>query len=113
MIFWRFYTTFLIIFAFFSCYIYFMTIEQTIEIPANRQITLEVPSQIPTGKARIELKVIPLIKERDKSGKISLTKQSIEEMLRNSPHTQALTGILHTDMTIEEIREERLTKYLK
>ena len=90
-----------------------MTIEQTVEIPANRQITLEVPPQIPTGKARIELKVIPFIKEQDKPVKISLTKQSIEEMLQNSPHTRALTGILHTDMTIEEIREERLTKHLK
>jgi hypothetical protein len=90
-----------------------MTIEQTVEIPANRQITLEVPPQIPTGKARIEFKVIPFMKEQDKPVKISLTKKSIEEMLQNSPHTQALTGILHTDMTIEEIREERLAKHLK
>ena len=28
-----------------------MTIEQTIEIPASRRITLEVPPEIPTGKA--------------------------------------------------------------
>jgi len=90
-----------------------MTIEQTVDIPANRKITLEVPPQIPTGKARIELNVIPFINEQDKPEKISLTKQSIEEMLQNSPHTQALTGILHTDMTIEEIREERLSKHLK
>jgi hypothetical protein len=90
-----------------------MTIEQTVEIPANRQITLEVPPQIPTGKARIELNVIPFINEQDKPVKISLTKQSIEEMLRNSPHTRTLTGILHTDMTIEEIRGERLSKHLK
>jgi len=76
-----------------------MTIEQTVEIPANRQITLEVPPQIPTGKARIELNVIPFIKEQDKPGKIPITKQSIEKMLQNSPHTQALTGILHTDIT--------------
>jgi hypothetical protein len=27
-----------------------MTIEQTIEVPANRRITLEVPPQIPLGK---------------------------------------------------------------
>jgi len=46
-------------------------------------------------------------------GKFFLTKRSIEEMLQNSPHTRALTGILHTDMTIEEIREERLAKHLK
>ena len=90
-----------------------MTIEQTVEIPANRQITLEVPPQIPLGKARIELKVIPFIKEQDKLGKICLTKQLVEEMLQDSPHTRALTGILHTDMTTEEIRDERLAKHLK
>ena len=32
-----------------------MTIEQTIEIPASRRITLEVPVQIPVGKAQIFL----------------------------------------------------------
>ena len=30
-----------------------MTIEQTIEIPASRRITLEVPPQIPLGKVQI------------------------------------------------------------
>ena len=34
-------------------------------------------------------------------------------VFQNSPHTRALTRILHTDMTAEEIREERLAKYLK
>ena len=33
----------------FSYYIIFMTIMQTIEIPANRRVTIEVPPQIPTG----------------------------------------------------------------
>ena len=36
-----------------SCYDYFMTITQTIEIPANRRITLEVPPQIPAGRTII------------------------------------------------------------
>ena len=31
-------------------YIYSMTITQTVEIPADRRITLEIPPQIPTGK---------------------------------------------------------------
>ena len=35
-----------------------MIIEQTIEIPASRMITLSIPSEIPAGKARIT--VIPL-----------------------------------------------------
>ena len=33
-----------------------MTITQTVEIPADRRITLEIPREIPTGtKARFEL----------------------------------------------------------
>ena len=30
-----------------------MTIEQTVEIPSSRRITLEVPSEIPVGKATL------------------------------------------------------------
>jgi hypothetical protein len=29
-----------------------MTIEQTIEIPASRRITIEVPPELPAGKAK-------------------------------------------------------------
>jgi len=30
-----------------------MTIEQTVEIPANRRLTLEIPEEVPVGKARV------------------------------------------------------------
>ena len=89
-----------------------MTITQTVEIPADRRLTIDVPKEVPTGKAQVELKVIPFAKEENPE-KIRLTKQMIDEMLQNSPHTRALTGILHTDMTVEEIREERLAKYIQ
>ena len=32
-----------------------MTIEQTIEIPANRRIFLDLPPELPVGKARISV----------------------------------------------------------
>jgi hypothetical protein len=35
-----------------------MIIEQTIEIPANHRIYVDLPSQIPAGKARIEINVV-------------------------------------------------------
>jgi hypothetical protein len=35
-----------------------MTIEQTIEIPADRRIYLDLPPQIPAGKARITVQII-------------------------------------------------------
>jgi hypothetical protein len=47
----RFY--FYIIFAIFATlyYIYAMTITQTIDIPANHRLTIDVPREVPTGKA--------------------------------------------------------------
>jgi len=36
-----------------------MTIEQTIEIPADRRITLDLPPELPTGRAKVELIVTP------------------------------------------------------
>jgi len=94
-----------------------MTIEKTIEIPANHRITLDIPPQIPAGKAQLELKVIPFVNKPDDSGKLRLSKQELDEMLQNAqtPISDSLTGILADigDITIEQIREERLSKYLK
>ena len=96
-----------------------MTIKQTVDIPANRRLHLdiEVPTELPTGKARIELKVIPFEKQNipKNNGKLCLTKKELDEMLEKSPITRELTGILSDlgDITIEQIREERLAKYLK
>jgi hypothetical protein len=36
-----------------------MTIEQTVEIPANHRLTLEVPREIPAGKAVIAFTPVP------------------------------------------------------
>ena len=36
-----------------------MIIEQTIEVPANRRITLEVPIEVPAGKAILTYTVVP------------------------------------------------------
>jgi hypothetical protein len=38
---------------FISCYIYPMTIEQTVEIPANHRLTIEVPREIPAGRTQV------------------------------------------------------------
>jgi len=98
-----------------------MTITQTIEIPADRRITLEVPREVPAGAtARVEFKILPFVNEDKKpasatSPKLGLTKKELDEMLKNCPITQELSGILSDlgDITIEQIREERLAKYLQ
>jgi len=45
-----------------------MTITQTVEIPADRWLNLnfEIPREVPSGKAQIELKVIPFVKPEEK-----------------------------------------------
>jgi len=89
-----------------------MTYTQTIEIPADRRITLEVPREVPSGRANVEYKIIPFVLKKTKDEKIRLTKSMIDEMLQDET-VLSLTGILHTDMSLDEIREERLAKHLK
>ena len=97
-----------------------MTITQTVEIPADRRLVIDMPLEVPAGKAQVEVKVIPFVKKEGTPvdgvpPKLRLTKKELDEMLQNSPHTQALIGILSGsgDITTEQIREERLAKYLQ
>ena len=104
-----------------------MTITQTVEIPADHWLNIKVPQEVPAGAtALVELKVLysndkeekPLA---DKSPKLRLTRKKLDELLRNAktPISDSLTGILvnqgsgNIDITIEQIREERLAKYLQ
>ena len=91
-----------------------MTITQTVDIPLSREITIKVPSEVPPVKAQVEVKVIPFAKEAERPDKIRITKEKIEEMFQNSPHTRALSGILSGigDVDIDKIRMERLAKHL-
>ena len=43
-----------------------MTITQTVEIPADRRLTINIPSEIPAGKAQLEVRVIPFVKKDEK-----------------------------------------------
>ena len=100
-----------------------MSYTQTVEIPADRRITIEVPREVPAGAtAQVEVKIIPFVKNVEKSVldkplKLCLTKKELDEMLQNTPTpiSDSLTGILaHLgDITVEQIREERLAKHLQ
>jgi hypothetical protein len=83
-----------------------MTITQTVEIPADRRILFEflAPEEIPAGPARLELKVIPVAE-----------KPMLKDLINQpTPRADSLLGILsHVgDISLEEIRAERLAKYL-
>jgi hypothetical protein len=96
-----------------------MSITQTIEVPADHRLTIDLPRDLPVGTtARFEYRVIPFVKKKEKTemkkqSKLSITRKELDEMIENSPLVKSLTGILHTNMTIEQIRDERLAKHLK
>jgi hypothetical protein len=103
-----------------------MTITQTVTIPDDRRIMIEIPRDTPTGEAQVIIQ-FP-VKEKtkaepqprpqgegsplDSNGKIRFTKKELEEMLHDSEALSSITGIIKTDMTLDEIRTERLSKHL-
>ena len=90
-----------------------MTITQTVKIPAGqRRLTIDVPHEIPAGDVIIAFTPVTKALQVETGKKIRLTKEMIEEILSDET-VRFLSGILHTDMSLEEIREERLAKYLK
>ena len=45
-----------------------MTIEQTVDIPPNHRLELDLPFELPVGRARVELTIIPEEKENPAKG---------------------------------------------
>jgi hypothetical protein len=65
-----------------------MTIEQVVEIPADRRITVELPPDIPTGTARLKLSVSHNGGTAEKTGKISRQMRKLLQLygcLKDSP----------------------------
>ena len=99
-----------------------MTLTQTVYIPADRRLRLdlEIPSEVPEGQTDVVIqfpvleKVQPeaTVKPKTADKKIGMTRKELEEMVKNSPTLHKIAGILHTDMTLDEIRMARLAKHL-
>ena len=105
-----------------------MTITQTIEIPADHRLTIEVPREVPAGPALVTF--APAGQENPEAlpekRKFTLPKEVVEEILggktlaevlsQPTPLADSLAGVAKDlgDITLEQIREERLVeKYLK
>jgi hypothetical protein len=79
-----------------------MVIEQTVEIPANRRIFLDLPLALPAGMAKLELKVTPVSIQPKKPFDGSET-----------PLSDRLLGVLsRSEISLEQLRAERIRKYL-
>jgi len=91
-----------------------MTIEQTVEIPVDHRVFFEfmAPREIPTGKARIELKLTPVVEKPSDLRSVNALKNADAA----TPHTDALLEIVSKiggNIDPDEIRAERLAKHLK
>ena len=84
-----------------------MTIERTVDITADRRITIEVPPKIPTGRINV---IIHFPAPADKQPEETTAKDSSP-----TPISDSLVGILSGmgDVDIDEIRMERLARHLK
>jgi hypothetical protein len=88
-----------------------MPIQKTVENPVSRRITVDVPKEIPVGPVILTFTPAKPAAPQ-KTPPPRLTRQMIDDMLPGSI-TESLTGALSpTDMTLEELRAERLGKYL-
>ncbi|GMO42900.1 MAG: hypothetical protein Pg6C_04520 [Treponemataceae bacterium] len=88
-----------------------MTIEQTIDIPASHCLTIEVPREVPAGRAQMIIK-FPIPAAEKPAVLPRFTRAQIEEAV-NSPDMQALLGALKgadlpPDISAKDIREMRL-----
>jgi len=78
-----------------------MTIEQTIEIPADRRITMEVPPEIPSGAiARLELSWSP---QNELSNNLDAVLEIIWALCKDSPITvESFLEMRRQDKELEE-----------
>jgi inorganic pyrophosphatase len=65
-----------------------MTIEQTVEIPADHRLTIEVPPEIPAGKATITVSISP----RENTIKISRQMRHIMKFYGCLKNSQVFEG---------------------
>ena len=94
---------------FFLCYITHMGYTQTIEIPVNRRIFLDLPPEVPVGRAQVEVKVFPFAKKEENHTAPLKCLVGV-----STPRADRLLGAAANlgNITLDEIREERLEKYL-
>lgn len=89
-----------------------MTIEQIIDIPADRRLTLEIPEEIPAGRTIVAFTPAPMSPVRARPANVETPFPNEKPP---TPLTDSLCGLLSHigDISPEEIRAERLGKYLK
>ena len=99
-----------------------MSVTQTVEIPASHRLFIDVPREVPAGP--VILTFTPAKKPTDQKADSAPKsadgatphKETLAEILSHpTPRADALLGVAANlgDITLEQIREERLAKYLE
>ena len=84
-----------------------MTIEQTIEVPASRRIFLDLPQDLPVGRAKVELTITHEAAPQEKSVK-SLA--SLRGIHKGRDTLDAYFARKRADKAKEDAQFERLRK---
>jgi len=103
-----------------------MSVTQAVEIPASHRLTIDVPREVPAGPVILtftpaaakkpvnQRSAEPTLKSADEGAK-RRAEFLAELRSQPTPLADSLSGILSGlgDITLEQIREERLAKYLE
>ena len=82
-----------------------MTVTQTIDIPANRRVFLDLPPELPVGRAQVELKVLPFPRQEKSAAGIYETATSLRGIAKKMGSTLTVEHF-HEMMREEKILEE-------
>ena len=85
---------------------------QTIDIPADRRITFEVPREIPIGRAQFEFKVIPFVKKEEKPAadpyEAITSFRGIAKKMGSTLTVEQFHEMMREDKALEEEKYNRL-----
>jgi hypothetical protein len=83
-----------------------ITIQQTVDIPANRRLIVDIPLDVPTGKTSVVLIFSQV--ERSEAADMDTINRNAERL-----NSETLDVLSHTFPTIEEIKAEAARKGAK
>ena len=87
-----------------------MTIEQIVEITADRQLTIDIPPDVPEGRARIEVRVVRLAEKEE--GRDGMPGQEPDNRRGHLPLVESLSGILSEQDLDKFAAEDERARYI-
>ena len=102
------------LYIFFSDIMYFMTVEQIVEIPANRRIALEVPRTVPIGKTILSFTPVSVSQTADVSPRTTAEARQIAKAKSADPNRKPFSrhfGKLSPDTYGDGVAYQRAIRY--